>query len=355
MVTKRTFLLPLAAVLLMPAAPAEARQAAVAHDVREAVESLRRAARTVSRYQGSRNQNRVEHTDPPQTRTVKLGAGGLLELRNIAGDITISAGGRGDTATVEITKRARGTSEADAREQLALVRVEVAESAGRVDVRTVYPENRARNQRRNLNVETAYRVVMPAGARVKTDSISGSISVSGIRGELTLNTISGNITVRDAGQRIDGQTISGNVELISAHNDAVVTLSSTSGNVTASGIKVRRLELGSISGTVRGRDLQCDQATLHTMSGDVEYTGTFTPAGRYAFKTHSGDVRLVLGDRTGFELEASTFSGEVRSGLPLRLQSQVSRRSRTVRGTFGDGGAQVSATSFSGDVIINGR
>lgn len=348
---RRAILLPLFAAVLMPAAPAAAGQqpAVNARDIREA----REIARAVTRYQGNRNQNRFEQT-ATEKRSLRIGADGLLELRNIAGDIIVTAG-RGDTATVDITKRARASSDAEAREFLGLVRVEVVETAGRAEVRAVYPDSRQRNQRRNFSVETVYHVTAPSGARIKTDSISGNISVSGIRGELTLGTISGNVTVRDAGQRISGQTISGNVELVSAQDNAVVELSSTSGNVTASGVKVRRLELGSISGTVRGRDLQCEQASLHTMSGEVEYSGSLTPGGRYDFRTHSGNVRLTLGSGVGFELEASTFSGEVRSGLPLKMEGRISSRNRTVRGTYGDGRARIDASSFSGDVVINGR
>jgi DUF4097 and DUF4098 domain-containing protein YvlB len=238
---------------------------------------------------------------------------------------------------------------------LRLVNVEVLQRAGGVEVWARYPDQRQRPNRRNINVSTAYRVTVPSGTRVKTDSISGDISATGIRGELALGTISGNIRVQDAGRVVHGQTISGNVELVSAQDDAVVELSSTSGNVTARGVKVRRLELGSISGSVVGRDLQCDQANLHTVSGNVEYTGSLTPAGRYQFRSHSGDVRLTVGTGTGFELEASTFSGEVRSGLELRLEGRTGGRNRTIRGTYGDGRARIDASSFSGNVIINGR
>lgn len=351
---RRVIVLPILAAVLMPAPPAAAGQqpALNVREIRD-VHEAREIARAATRYQGNRNQNRFEQV-ATEKRSLKIGAGGLIELRNIAGDIVVTAG-RGDTATVDITKRARAASDADAREFLNLVRVEVVESAGRAEVRAVYPESRPRNQRRNFSVETVYHVTAPAGARIRTDSISGNITVSGIRGELTLGTISGNVTVRDAGQRIAGQSISGNVELMSAQDNAVVELSSTSGNVSASNVKVRRLELGTISGTVRGRDLQCEQASLHTMSGDVEYSGSLTSGGRYDFRTHSGDVRLTLGPSIGFELEASTFSGEVRSGLALRMEGQPGRRNRTVRGTFGDGRARIVAHSFSGDVIINGK
>jgi hypothetical protein len=346
---RHALFLTVLAAAFVPAAQAPALAEQQPPAVREIA---RGASRTVTRYQRGRNDNRFEQTDR-QTRTVKVGANGSIELHNIAGDIVVSAGG-GDSATIEIVKIARGTSDADARELLGLVPVEVIERAGRVEVWARYPDHR-RSNRRNINVSTAYRVTAPSGTRIQTDSISGNITVTGVRGELALGTISGDIRVQDAGRIVKGQTISGNVDLVSAQDDAVVELSSTSGNVQARGIKVRRLDLGTISGSVIGRDLHCDAATLHTMSGDVEYTGTLTPGGRYAFRSHSGNVRMTVGTGVGFEIEASTFSGEVRSGLALRLEGSTGRRNRTVRGTYGDGRARIEASSFSGNVVINGR
>lgn len=346
----RRLLLTVLAAALIPAAHAPAvagEQAAIVRDV------ARDMSRAVTRYQRGRSENRFEQTSR-DTRTVKVGANGSIELHNIAGDIVITAGG-GDTATIDILKTARGSSDADARELLGLVPVEIIERGGRVEVWARYPDQRRPGSRRNINVSTAYRVTAPAGTRIKTDSISGNITVSGVRGELALGTISGHVRVQDAGRIVKGQTISGNVDLDSAQDDAVVELSSTSGNVQARGIKVRRIDLGTISGSVIGRDLQSDAATLHTMSGDVEYSGSLTPAGRYAFRSHSGNVRLTVGTGVGFELEASTFSGEVRSGLALRLEGSTGRRNRTVRGTYGDGRARIEASSFSGNVVINGR
>ncbi len=347
---RHALLLTLLAAALLPTAQTPAlagEQAATVRDI------ARGASRTVTRYQRGRNENRFEQTDR-QTRTVKVGANGSIELHNIAGDIVVTAGG-GDSATIDIVKTARGTSDADARELLGLVPVEVIERGGRVEVWARYPDQRRVGNRRNINVSTAYRVTAPAGTRIKTDSISGNVTITGVRGELALGTISGDIRVQDAGRIVKGQTISGNVELVSAEDDAVVELSSTSGNVQARGIRVRRLDLGTISGSVIGRDLHCDAATLHTMSGDVEYTGSLTPGGRYAFRSHSGNVRMTVGTGVGFELEASTFSGEVRSGLTLRMEGSTGRRNRTVRGTYGDGRARIEASSFSGNVVINGR
>lgn len=358
---RHALLIPVLAAALLPSAPGtlaaeqDPRLTAVARDARAATrEVTREVTRAVTRYQGSRDRNRFQQTAPLERHTVKVAPGGLIELHNIAGDITVASTG-GDRATIEITKIAYGSSDADAREQLRLVQVEVIERGGGAEVRASYPEFRTRAQRRNINVSTAYRVVAPAGTRIRTDSVSGNVAVTGIRGDLALGTISGNVVVRDAGRRVSAQSISGNVELVSAQEDAVVELSSTSGNVTARRLSVRRVEMGSVSGSIHASELQCETAALHTMSGNVEYSGSLTAGGRYEFRTHSGDVRLIFAQGVGFELEASTYSGEVRTGLPLRMEGQTRGRHRTVRGTHGDGRARVEASSFSGNIQINGR
>ena len=80
---------------------------------------------------------------------------------------------------------------------------------------------------------------------------------------------------------------------------------------------------------------------------------------RYEFTSHSGDVRLILSGNTGFELDADTFSGSVRSDIPVTLRTVGQTRSgerrsspRAIRGTYGDASAILSVRSHSGSVII---
>jgi hypothetical protein len=74
----------------------------------------------------------------------------------------------------------------------------------------------------------------------------------------------------------------------------------------------------------------------------------------------------MLANPAGFELNASSFSGSIRSDLPLTIggDSSVrdgnSRRSRdsgphNMRATFGDGSATLTIRTFSGDVVIGKR
>ncbi len=59
----------------------------------------------------------------------------------------------------------------------------------------------------------------------------------------------------------------------------------------------------------------------------------------------------------GFELDASSFSGNVRSDLPVTLPRGQPvggghGPGKKIRGTHGDGSAQLVLASFSGDIVI---
>ena len=132
-----------------------------------------------------------------------------------------------------------------------------------------------------------------------------------------------------------------------------------SGTVTLRQARARRLDLGSISGNIVVLDVESDHADLHSFSGDVEFGGGFVKNGRYEMKSHSGDVRVTVAGSIGFEVEATTFSGLVRSDLQLKMlgaerASDRSRR-RSLRGTYGDGSAMVAITTFSGTVVVTKR
>jgi DUF4097 and DUF4098 domain-containing protein YvlB len=313
--------------------------------VRETV----RTVRTVSYQQG-----REEQTDR-QTRTLKIGADGELTLSNISGDIVVTRAGGGE-ATIEIVKTARARTADEAREQIGLVEVTVTERGGRAEVKTVYPNDR--RNRRNFNVSVAYTVSTPANTRLTIGSVSGSISVTNIKGDLSANSVSGNVQIANAGRIAAAKSISGNVEIIDSQTEGAVEAQSISGNVLLRKLTARSLEAGTVSGSVTVQDVQCDRVEAHSISGNVEFGGALAKSGRYELNSHSGDVRIAIAGGTGFEVEANSFSGSVRSDLALTLQGNGNddrRARRSLRGVFGDGSAVLDVTTFSGSVVITKR
>ena len=92
-----------------------------------------------------------------------------------------------------------------------------------------------------------------------------------------------------------------------------------------------------------------------------DYAGDLAKNGRYQFVSHSGDIRLVLSGATGFELQATSFSGTVRSDFainrrPAGAEGQGSVQGpRVIRGAVGDASAMLALRAFSGNISITRR
>ena len=309
------------------------------------------------RARQNRDQNGREEQTERTTRTVRIGTGGELDLANISGDVNISRGS-GQDATIEIVKTARAQSADDARTMLGLVQIEVTERGGRAEVRTRYPngdEMRGGN-RRNINVSVTYTVTAPSEARITARSISGNVTARDMRGELTLESVSGNVIITNGGRVAGAKSISGNVEITGAEVDGSLDASSVSGTVTARRIKARQLSLNTVSGNLAVEDVDSGRVELQAVSGNVDLIGALARGGRYTVSSHSGEIKVILSGNTGFELDATTFSGSIRSDLPLTGGSSDNRRrQREVRGVYGDGSAVLDLTTFSGSVVISKR
>jgi DUF4097 and DUF4098 domain-containing protein YvlB len=312
-----------------------------------------RVRATTSYQHADRQDNRAEQVERA-TRTIHLGANGWLDLANVAGDITITRG-RGSDATIDIVKTARARSDADARNMLSLVAVDVNETGTRAEVRARYHNDGSgwKTFGGNVNVSVSYTVTAPAGTRVSAESISGDIRVSGIA-DVSATTVSGDVKVAGANRLGTVKSISGSVDVIDVNTDGSIESSSVSGDVTLRHVKARRVEAGSISGTITLDGVDCDRVSAHTTSGDITFNGPLAHEGRYEFKGFSGDVRVGVSGG-GFELQASSFSGDVRSDVPITTRGTSDTRHghrTTLAGTYGDGSAVLQITTFSGSVVI---
>jgi len=324
----------------------------------EVVRDVRGVHREVARENARAPRSAYQGRDrgPEQTerfsRRVKIGRDGRVGVENISGDITV-ASGSGDEVSIEAVKRTRGDQS-----QLGAVRIVVDERAGRVDIRTEYDNSRFRN----INVSVDYTITVPSGAQVDVKSISGSVKVTGVHGSIRAETVSGSVTTTDTPKVERAKTISGAVTLTGITTDGDLSVSSVSGSVHARNVKAHGLELGSVSGDVVVSDVACDRLNAKSVSGGFEYTGTISHGGVYDVNVHSGTVRFTLANPSGFELTANTFSGSIRSDLPLTIggdrDGNVRRRgvnNRSIRGTFGDGSAMLTLRTFSGDIVIAKR
>jgi DUF4097 and DUF4098 domain-containing protein YvlB len=275
------------------------------------------------------------------SRKFKIGATGRLALSNISGDIAVTAGS-GDEVTLEAVKRTRGD-----RSELSSVVIEIDDRPGRVDIRT---RHTARRDRSSVD----YTLTVPREATVDLASISGNVRVTNLQGPLRAQSVSGTVAVSGSTNVEFAKSISGDVELTGSAPEARITGSTVSGTVRAHDLRTRALSISAISGNAEVNNVEAERLDVKSVSGDVIFAGAAVRNARYEFNTHSGNVRLTLASAPGFELNVSTFSGDVRSDLPVAINDARSRRGpgRSIRVVVGDGAATLTVSTFSGNVVI---
>ena len=281
------------------------------------------------------------------SKSFKVGPSGTLDVANMSGDVVVTAGGT-DTIVIDAVKKFRGPA-AEAKDQFARVTIEMTERAGRVEAKTTYAA-------RNTKVSVDYTVTAPAGTSVFAHSMSGDVKVTDIKGEVRIDTVSGDVTATGTPAATLLRTMSGDATASGIDHQNELRISTISGTVILRSARARAVDADSTSGDVALTDVICDRALVKAFSGDITYSGSLAKAGRYEFKSQSGDVRITLVGAPGFDLDASTFAGSVRSDFPVTLPAgqpvggQGARKS--LRGVVGSGGATLSIKAFSGDITI---
>ena len=271
------------------------------------------------------------------SQTSHLDQDGTFDLTNVYGNVVVTAG-TGRDVTIEAIKRVQRPNANAGRALLQMIDIQVTEGANRVDVRTVVPRPR------NFPGSVDYTITVPPDALVTVRTVSGNVRVTNVRGELL-------------------KSVSGDVEIVDGSAADVVTASTVSGNIVVRGLRGRTTQLTTVTGDVHVEDVQADRLAVRAVNGNIDYAGDLARSGRYEFVTHSGDIRLMLSGGTGFEVQANSFSGTVRSDFPIARRSAPGAEgrgggavtARGLRGAFGDASAMLILRAFSGNISVSRR
>ncbi len=293
-------------------------------------------------HQGRKDDSQIADA-PAQVHAFNVGASGSLKLSNVAGDVRVT-GGSGTEIRIEAKIHGKGKTDAEARAQFDSVKVNVRQNGSRVDVETTHEKN--------SRAWVDYTVVVPTGASIEVRTVSGDVLVSDIGGSARAETVSGDVVATGLAQVAALRSVSGDVRATGLSSDGAVSFNSVSGDITITKLKAKTATFETVSGHARVDGCDCGGMQSSSVSGDVGYTGTLVKGGRYVFNSHSGDIVLVT--PSGFELDAATFSGDIRvDGLTGQGDTDRPGPGRTRRGTVGGGGAVVEAKTFSGDLRVN--
>jgi hypothetical protein len=265
----------------------------------------------------------VEAQRVPFQRTLSVAAAVSLDVTTLRGTIEIVAGSPG-RIVVDGAATVRSGWDVPAEAADIARRVAAAPPIAQegTTVRLGVPEEG--DARRAVVV--SYRVQVPPNTPVKTVSQSGATRVRGTSAVVNVRTQSGAVVVED---------LSGDVQVDTG-----------SGAVTATDIR-GTLEVGTKSGAFKGNTLR-SSLTARTLSGSV--TAAVEGSGEVTVETGSAAVRLALGKRSGYRVDASSRSGAI-DLTGARVEG--TRTKRAVQGVVGSGGSLVHVRTRSGSIRIS--
>jgi len=270
--------------------------------------------------------------------TVRLDRGGAVDLSLISGKIRVTGWDRSDvkiSASVE-----SGYLRFNANSSRVSLSVEDSDNDGR------------RGRHHNDVGDARYDVSVPHGSRLILEAVSGDVISKGSQGEIEATSVSGDVDVTDGVRTVSAESVSGSVHVASVNGN--LRTETVSGDLRAENV-TGDVEASTVSGSIRLVGIQSKDIRTESVSGDITYTGTIEPTGRYGFESHSGTLRLNIPKGAGAQFSVETFSGDLSTDFKVTIPPSQGGRRREghMDFTIGDGRAKVTAQTFSGSIIIN--
>ncbi|UCH09863.1 MAG: DUF4097 family beta strand repeat protein [Fidelibacterota bacterium] len=158
----------------------------------------------------------------------------------------------------------------------------------------------------SCNGYSEWTITVPKDIDIEYSSASGSFSIRGTEGDLSIESASGRIEIEDCKGQFELDNASGRIEITDASGDFEVD--NASGRIRLSNVS-GKFELDNASGNIDIKDAS-GRFHVDNASGDIEAVD-ITIEDDSEFDTASGDVLVVLAKSSAFDLELDAASGDV--------------------------------------------
>lgn len=253
-----------------------------------------------------------------------------LHVRNISGATVVRTGEPGKI-TVVAKKHVSASSEDRAKRLLQNLEIRMEKHGDELRVEPhLYEQERGWvDLFRGKRFRVDFEVVVPPECGIDAHTVSGQLAIQGVRGPVEVQSVSGDVSIADVQGPLRLKSVSGDIEC--RRYVGHVEGNTVSGDITFDAVRLRSLQ-------------------LHTVSGDVELAGVLEPAREHRFRSISGDIDLSLGD-PDLTVDFRTASGDLECEAPARV-TRESRKEYTV--VLGAGRGSAVVKTVSGDLTIVG-
>jgi len=269
----------------------------------------------------------------PVSETYPVSPGAEVDIDVLSGTVTIVVGSEGEVKVTGTLGDGVESLEIDGDEDGVYIEVE-------------YDEHYHGKQQ----VDTDLTISVPKGTMLSVDTVSASISVEGVTGELDLESVSGNVDVATMPAALDVETVSGSISVASAPSDSDVSSVSGLIEIRAAGGSI---DVENVSGKIMIHGGVIDDGDLESVSGDITCHAIPGPDGSLDIETMSGVITLVIDSTLVASFDLSTFSGSIENHVgPEPRRTSKYTPGKELYFNTGTGGPSISLESFSGSIKL---
>ena len=265
-----------------------------------------------------------------------------IDISNVQGSVNVTAWDKNEVELTAVLESDKDRLEFEATERQVRIKVQ-------------RPDHRRYHDDDDDEDDATLTLKVPKGARLNVDTVSADIAVNGVRGEQRLASVSGLVETKAYDQPVALHSVSGDINLTGSNGKAEVRTENVSGTTTVTGIR------GSYDGEVVSGDIEAtvaaaERLNVETVSGDIDVHAELTSAARVEMESVSGTIGLTVKPPVNADFDIESFSGEIESclGTEARDRSKYGPGSE-LDYTQGSGGARVIIQTLSGDINICDR
>ena len=200
------------------------------------------------------------------------------------------------------------------------------------------------------NVSVDYEITVPENTAIRAHTGSGDQDVSGLKGNVDLESGSGDMKLARLTGDLHFQTGSGNVR---GHELAgPLRAKAGSGDIDIEETSQGDVDIRTGSGNITVKGVN---GGFRAEAGSGDIHGQGLPKNLWSVRTGSGNVNLQVPSDAAFDVDISSSSGSVTLGHPVTttVQGRVGESRKSVVGKVRGGGPTISVHTGSGDVQVD--
>ncbi len=262
-----------------------------------------------------------------------------ISVENFNGEVEVAGW---DEASIEIT----GVKYASTKSNLDLIKIDVHESPGVTQIRTIKPDMFHGNQGARYLIRAPRTTVVD-----RIVSSNGAIRVHDMTASARLHTSNGAIRVENVSGGLDAETSNGGIDLDSVKGK--ISVKTSNGRIRADELAGPcEAETSNGQVTLRFNGAPDGQTRIHTSNGSVDVTLSASPKGGIRTETSNGSITLNLPSDAAARLNAHTSQSSVSSDFAVTGGSGWDTRKHSLEGNIGAGGPLVELSTSNGGIHL---